>query len=194
MTKNYTLVKIGKKVREFRNEKNLKLIEVASKAGISKGLLSKIENGRTIPSLPVLLQIVKALEVDLSSFFEGVEESASYQFIHCKKEDYQALQKEDSVGFNYFSIMNDSFSNIAFQTALLELSPNAQREKVTTDGYEFLYLLDGEVDYWLGQEAVSLNTGDSLFFNGRIPHVPQNKTNKVARILVIYMLTADKSE
>ena len=190
---NNTLLVIGKKVREIRIEKNYKLIDVADKAGISKGLLSKIENGRTIPSLPVLLQIIRSLEVDYSFFFEGVEEQSNYLYIHRKKEDYHPQIKEDSVGFNYLSILSENVGQMAFQAAILNLAPNAQREMVSTDGYEFLYMINGSVDYHLGNEIVHLKEGESLFFNGRIPHVPKNYSAQMVKILVVYLLTTHKN-
>ncbi|TKG88485.1 helix-turn-helix domain-containing protein [Puteibacter caeruleilacunae] len=192
MTSN-TLIGIAKKVREVRLEKGLKLIEVAKAASVSKGLLSKIENGRTIPSLPVLLKIIQALKVDLTVFFEGIEDGVDHRYIHCKPAQHVSLQKEDSVGFNYFSILQESFNNIALHVAILDLDPEAEREKVITDGYQLLYLLDGKIDYELDNESVFMEAGDSLFFNGQIPHVPRNNSNERARILVIYLLTTNKS-
>ena len=52
---------VGKRIKELRLNKDLKLVEVAIKSRVSKGLLSRIENGRTIPSLPVLFSIINAL-------------------------------------------------------------------------------------------------------------------------------------
>jgi len=180
---------IGRKIREIRLVNKATLAEVSNDAGISKGLLSKIENGRTIPSLPVLLQIIKALNADLSTFFEGIADRNSYSYIHKKAEEYCLEEKEESEGFSYFSIMSEEVRNITLQSALLRLQPGAQREKVVTDGFTFLYMVEGEVEYVLDKEAISLSTGDSLFFDGRIPHVPQNNSENTAVMLVIYLLT-----
>lgn len=182
-------LRIGKKIREIRLEKKATLLEVATKAGVSKSLLSKIENGRTVPSLPVLLQIIKALKTDLTYFFEGISDDNSYAYIHKKAEDYVAEQKEDSKGFSYYSILSENIQNIAFQTSVLKLDPGAQREKVVTDGFTFLYLVDGEIDYILDKDVISFKRGDSLFFDGKIPHVPQNVSDKTATLLVVYLLT-----
>jgi len=186
------VINIGKKIREIRNSKKLKLYETADKALISKGLLSKIENGRTIPSLPVLISIIKVLEVDMNEFFDGIEEDNSHLIIHRKKGDETSIEKEESIGFHYFSILSKGFSNVHFEAVVLKLDPAAQREKVTTDGYEYLYILNGRVDYFLDNEHYTLEEGDSLFFNGNIPHVPENNTGKTATILVIYIVTSEK--
>ena len=76
--------RIGKKIRETRIQQQTKLHELAETASISKGLLSKIENGRTIPSLPVLLAVVRALKMDLNVFFDGIELPEEKPYIHRK--------------------------------------------------------------------------------------------------------------
>ena len=71
---------------------------------------------------------------------------------------------------------------------LLKLEPNAKREMVTTDGMEFIYLIEGEISYKLDTTEFNMSTGDSLFFDGRIPHLKINKSTKEAKILVVYLL------
>jgi transcriptional regulator with XRE-family HTH domain len=182
------LIKIGKKIRETRQKQQIKLHELAEEAQISKGLLSKIETGRTIPSLPVLISVIQTLKVDMSAFFEGIEMQQSTPYIHKKSGEYTPFEKEEAFGFLYQFILSHHIANTAFEAVILELKPHSKREKVVTDGFEFKYVLSGEVEYQLGDEIVVLQTGDSLFFNGRIPHVPVNKTGHPAIMLVIYLL------
>jgi mannose-6-phosphate isomerase-like protein (cupin superfamily) len=59
---------------------------------------------------------------------------------------------------------------------------------VVTDGYEFKYVLKGEVAYHLGEEIVHMQQGDSIFFNGKIPHVPVNTSQEPVSMLVVYLL------
>jgi len=185
---NQIFVRIGKKIRDMRNQRAVKLHELADAAQISKGLLSRIENGRTIPSLPVLLAVIRALDVNLDSFFEGLELPLQKAYIHRRKADYMPFEKEEAFGFLYHHILNGSIASIALEAVLLDLEPGSHREPVTTDGYEFKYILKGQVDYHLGQEVICLQEGDSLFFNGRIPHVPVNSGTETASMLVIYLL------
>ena len=183
-------LRIGKKIRKIRQGNKNTLIEIANKAGVSKGLLSMIENGRTIPSLPVLLQIIKALGTDLTIFFEGISDEKSYAYIHKREEDYTPEEKEDSEGFDYFSIVSENIQNLAFlQCSILKLTPKAKREKVVTNGFTFLYLISGNIEYVLDNELILLKEGDSLFFDGKIPHVPHNNSDKMAKLLIIYLLT-----
>ncbi len=180
---------IGKRMKEIRLSKELKLTNVAISASISKGLLSRIENGRTIPSLPVLFSIITALKESPAAFFENIDYVTNQPFyLLIKKENYIPIQKEDSIGYNYFNIMSQSFKDVTFNAVLLTLNPDAKRELVTTDGMEFIYLIDGEIEYRLNDVIITMEKGDSLFFEGRVPHLKMNKTNITAQILVIYLL------
>ena len=66
------LVTLGCKIRELRKKRRMTLQELAERTGLTAGLLSKIENFRTIPSLPVLAEIARALETGLSELFEDI--------------------------------------------------------------------------------------------------------------------------
>jgi len=187
------IFQIGKRIKQIRQQKDFKLTEVALRANISKGLLSKIENGRTVPLLPVLFEIIGAIEENPASFFEGIQHLVNKPvYFHMREEDYQPVEKEDSVGFHYFSIMSQTFQDIMFNATFLRLSPQAKRDMVTTDGMEFIYLVEGDIDYRLGDEYISLIQGDSLFFDGRVPHLKINNTSREAKILVIYLLFNNK--
>jgi transcriptional regulator with XRE-family HTH domain len=191
--KDKEIFQVGKRIKVIRQQKDYKLIDVAMKANISKGLLSKIENGRTVPSLPVLFEIISAIGENPASFFEGIQQhSIAPLYFHIRETDYQAIEKEDSVGFHYFSIISQLFTDVTFNATLLKLDPQAKREMVTTDGMEFIYLIEGNIDYCLGDECLSMCQGDSLFFDGRVPHVKMNNTTHTAKILVIYLLFNSK--
>ncbi|WP_321332377.1 XRE family transcriptional regulator [uncultured Bacteroides sp.] len=180
---------VGKRIKEIRLSKEQKLVDIAIASGISKGLLSRVENGRTIPSLPVLFNIIAALKESPSAFFENIEYVTNSPFyLLIEKGNYTPIEKEESVGFNYFNIMSQSFKDITFNAVFLNLEPQAKREMVTTDGMEFIYLIEGDIDYRLNDVILSLKQGDSLFFDGRVPHLKINKSGKNAQILVIYLL------
>ncbi len=181
------LIGIGKRIKEIRKVGNSTISEIAHKASVTSGLISRIENGRTIPSLPVLLKIISALEVEVVEFFNGMPQTNGSNYILSRKEDNSVIEKEDeAVGFVYTYIFGKQFSSLGFETVLLEVKPNSKREEVTTDAYEFKYMVYGECAYIIGDEEVLLKEGDSIFFDGRIPHVPVNRSQDSAKMLVLY--------
>lgn len=181
------LIGIGKRIKSIRKKHTITIHGLASKAGVSNGLISRIENGRTIPSLPVLLQIINALDIDASTFFEGVEKKTGAKYIHVKKDQKEFLEKEiEAEGFTYFQIFGKTFNAVGFEAVILTISPNSKREKVITDAWEFKYILKGACYYLIDEEQVFVSEGDSIYFNGRLPHVPVNKENEDCVMLVLY--------
>lgn len=179
---------IGQKIRSLRKEKGLYATEIARRANVSNGLISRIENGRTIPSLPVLFSIIEALEVEPGEFFESIGKSTSFKYVVIPANDHEIIEKEDeAIGFTYEHIYSKQLMSIGFEIVLLTLEPNCKRDTVETDAFEFKYMLSGECEYEIDGEIVPLKTGESLFFNGRLPHVPRNPHKKPATMLVLYL-------
>ncbi|WP_442845127.1 helix-turn-helix domain-containing protein [Leeuwenhoekiella sp. H156] len=189
---NDYIIDIGKRIREIRKEKGLTISTIAADAEVSNGLISRIENGRTIPSLPVLLNIINAIDVAVADFFGSLPQRGKASFLVSRKADYAILEKEvDARGFEYKSIFGKALSSIAFEAVLLEIQPGSERAKVETNAYEFKYMLSGNCVYFIGDEEVILNEGDSIFFDGRIPHVPINRGDIPTKMLVIYFYLPD---
>ncbi|RDY60059.1 helix-turn-helix domain-containing protein [Flagellimonas nanhaiensis] len=181
------LIGIGKRIKEIRKNNKKTINDIAMKAGVTAGLISRIENGRTIPSLPVFFKIVDSLETEMIDFFDGMPKVNGQNFLVSRKEDQTIIDKEDdAVGFTYNYIFSKQLNSVGFESVLLEVQPNSKREKVTTDAFEFKYILSGKCYYLIGDQEVLLNEGDSIFFDGRIPHVPINKGKISSKMLVVY--------
>ena len=184
---NNFLIGIGKRIKIIRKKQKLTINEVATNAGVSNGLISRIENGRTIPSLPVLLELISALKIDASTFFKDIENSQSRKYIHISKKQQQLIEKEvEAEGFTYHHIFSKGLSAIGFEAVILNITPNSKREKVVTDAWEFKYIISGSCTYYIGEDKIIVNKGDSLYFNGKTPHLPYNHTAQDCTMLVLY--------
>jgi transcriptional regulator with XRE-family HTH domain len=182
-----TLFKISYKLKEIRKEKGITIQELADRAGVSKGLISQIENNRTIPSLLVLINIVKSLEVDLNDFFKDFNSDEDPGPVIVRKKDaYVSFEKEQALGFHYKRIYTSSIDSSTLDIVLLELLPDAERPMVETEAFEYKYIISGQVEYIFNDQVVVLEEGDSIFFNGRLSHTPRNIGNKNALMLIIY--------
>ncbi|MCX2476981.1 XRE family transcriptional regulator [Pedobacter sp. MC2016-05] len=185
--KEDTLLKISNKIKEKRREQNITVQELADRADVSKGLISQIENSRTIPSLIVLIDIIKALNIDLNVFFRDFTNSDNQEMVLVKKAaDYESFEKEDANGFLYKRIFTPSVSKGTVDIILLELEPKANRPMVETEAFEYKYIISGKVSYNIDNKIYELSAGDSLLFDGRIPHTPTNIGKSKAVMLVIY--------
>ena len=182
------LIKIGLRIREIRKEKNLSLQNIADRSNLSKSLLSKVENFRTIPSLPVLSRIADVLKVDIAEIVKGINEEKKHPYIVVRKAERERLERESAKGFVYESLITRNVTSSLFESFVLTLKKGARREPVSTDGDEFLLMLKGTISFHYGQEQIVLKGGDAIFFNGRIPHVPENIGTDEASFLAVYLL------
>jgi transcriptional regulator with XRE-family HTH domain len=180
------LIQISNRIKDKRREKNITVQELASRANVSKGLISQIENSRTIPSLIVLIDIIKALEIDLNVFFKDIDAGKNFPLIIRRQSEYHHFEKEHAEGFHYQRIFTQSIKNSTVDIVILELEPNASRPQVETEAYEYKYILNGTIEYQLGEDTYTLNQGDSMLFDGRIPHTPKNKGIEKVSMLVVY--------
>jgi transcriptional regulator with XRE-family HTH domain len=183
-----SLLEVSRRIREHRLEKRFTLQQLADKSDVSKGLISQIENGRSIPSLPVLFSIIQSLEIEVADFFEDLS-LLEPTIIVQKKEEYESFKKEDTEGFLYERILTKNVPASTIDVVLLNLLPESHRELVTTEAFEYKYILSGEVEYLINGDTFHLREGDSLFFDGRLSHVPKNKTDKPCRMLIVYFFT-----
>ncbi len=181
------LLQISNRIKERRREKNITVQELALRANVSKGLISQIENSRTIPSLIVLIDIVKSLEIDLNEFFKDIRaKSSNLPILVKRKAEYDHFEKEHAAGFHYQRVFTQSIQPGTVDIVILELEPNAHRPLVETDAFEYKYILKGEIEYQFDDDKISLSQGDSMLFDGRIPHTPKNLGTDTATMLVIY--------
>ena len=183
------LLLIGDKIKVKRTQKKITLEQLAARAGVSKGLISQIENNRTVPSLPVLFNLIHSLEEDLRSFFEDMQDSITNQGFHIvRKGQEKAFSKESVKGFHYKRILTRSIAPQATDVVLLELKKKAARKQlIRTDAYECKYIIKGDVEYQIEKETFTLHEGDTLFFDGRARHRLRNIGATDALILVFYL-------
>jgi len=180
---------IGEQIKSKRTQKNITLEELANRAGVTKGLISQVENNRTVPSLPVLFSLIHSLGEDLKSFFEGMHEHfMNGHVLIVRKGEEKPFEKEPVKGFSYKRILTKSVAAQAIDIALLELKKGAARKQmIQTDAFECKHILKGSVEYQIEQEKFVLNTGDTLFFDGRAKHRLRNVGTTDAAILVAYL-------
>ncbi len=188
------LYKLAKSIKERRSSMGLKLKDLAERAQISKSLLSKIENNRTIPSLPVIMRIAQGLQTNLGDLASGIEIDDVHDYIIVRKTEREIKIKEEAVGFRYESLVTQFIDNLLFEVSILTLKKGAKRKPVSSDGNEFVFILQGSIDFHLGHDKFHLTEGDAIFFDGRIPHVPRNTSKEDTVFLVVYLIEQSNEE
>lgn len=180
-------VAIGRAVHSFRRQKAMTVAELSIQTGLSIGMLSKIENGITSPSLTTLQRLAHALSVPLTSFFRRYEEHRDV--MHVKSGDAVVMERAGTRAGHQYNLLGHIGANASgvivepYLITLNELSdvfPTFQH-----DGIELLYMLEGEVEYRHGDNIFLMEPGDSLLFDADAPHGPEKLNKLPARYLSV---------
>lgn len=186
------LIQVGLRLQKARKACGFTLDELARRTHLSKSLLSKIENFRSIPSLPVLAKLAQALSVDVVELVQGIGEASEENCCLVRAGDRTLVDRDDAVGFLHEAIFARALGREYLEVFLLTLEPGAKRKLSTTDGQQFVFMLEGSIEFCHGDEQYTLGQGDALYFDGRIPHVPLNPGKEKARFLSVYLLMEEK--
>ena len=180
---------LGDKIKAKRTQKNITLEQLANRAGVSKGLISQVENNRTLPSLPVLFNIIHSLDEDLKTFFEDMQQHFNNKkVLIVRRGEEKEFEKEQVKGFNYKRIFTRSVNSQAIDVVILQLKRGAsRRQMIETDAFECKYVLQGRIEYQVEREKFILDEGDALFFDGRMRHRLKNIGNSNAVMLIFYL-------
>jgi len=188
MIDNQVVSRIAQKIRSTRLEKNLTIQQLATRTHVSKGLLSKIENSRTIPSLPVFVTLIQSLEISLKEFFQDMVLANGKNYLLVKKDQYAPLERALRSGLNYQFILSQNVTNCTMEIVLVTIESGSKEKTSTTNGYKFNYIVSGSCEYTINNDSLQLEEGDSLYFDATHPHMPVNKSRRKVIMLSIHFI------
>jgi transcriptional regulator with XRE-family HTH domain len=180
-------VAIGHEVRAFRKKLGITVADLAAATSISLGMLSKIENGITSPSLTTLQALSRALGVPLTSFFRRFEEERNAVFVKAGEGvDVERRGTRAGHQYNLLGHIGSNTAGVMVEPYLITLTEDSDVFPMFQhDGMEFLYILEGEVVYRHANNLYRMTEGDSLFFDADAPHGPDELTRLPIRYLSI---------
>ena len=177
---------IGNRIKELRKEAGLTLKQLAKAIELSAPLISKIENGLAMPSLPTLRLIADALKVNAGYFFQGEDDERGY-VISVKEKRTQTVSARGYLA----ELLAEGMENPFMEPVILELEERDKEKEVilsTHDGQEFIYVLEGKIELILGAKRFLLKAGDAAYWNGNIPHKGWRVSKKRARTLNVHLI------
>jgi transcriptional regulator with XRE-family HTH domain len=184
---NVLEVAIGREVRSFRKQQKMTVADLSKLTDISIGMLSKIENGNTSPSLTTLQSLANAFSVPLTAFFRGFEERR--EAVHTKAGEGLTIEREGTRAGHQYNLLGHigaNTSGVIVEPYLIILTSESDTfETFQHDGIETIFMLDGAVDYRHGNNIYPLRPGDTLFFEADAPHGPETLVELPARYLSI---------
>lgn len=164
---------IGLEVRRLRKAIDLTVTELGAAAGISAGMLSKIENGSISPSLGTLDALAKALDVPITRLFAEADERQDCSFV--KAGAGVRIERRGTKAGHLYDLLGHSLGGaIGVEPYLITLAEDAvPYTHFRHAGVEFIYMLSGKVRYRHGDRTYVMEPGDALFFDAAARHGPE---------------------
>ncbi len=167
-------LQIGLKIRRLRQERRMTLQDLADATGLSKPLLSQIENEQVIPPLSTLLRIAKAFKTPLHTFFQ--EEGSTGKCVLVRAGESRRQHRRAGLGeaappYTYHSLAYGK-KHRNLEPFLIEFENRQWSDEllVSHEGEEFLFLLEGEVELHYGDQVMLMGPGDSVYYDSSEPH------------------------
>ncbi|MCP3722959.1 XRE family transcriptional regulator [Paraburkholderia sp. CNPSo 3272] len=186
---------LGATIRDLRQRHALTIAQVAEQAGISRGMLSKIENAQTSTGLDVLHRIAQALGVSLSALFRNFDVPQGDAQLVKKGAGMEVVRKGTKRGHTYHLLAYDQGPRKAFEPFLITMEDEAERfPTFEHPGTEFIHMLKGVIEYRHGQQTYILHPGDTLTFQADIPHGPERLIKTPIQFLSIFIYPPGTAE
>ena len=180
--------RIGERIRRLRLKRSMGLVELGRHAGLSASFLSQLETGRVVPTLRNLARIAMVFGRDLSYFFQP-EPHALFR-VHRSSERVRLPQSGVDNPTYFFESLAWMVPDRQLDPYYAEFLPTTKPSDVRPHvhpGYEFFYLLEGELEVRHGDRVHHLSPGDSAYFDAGTPHSYHCAGEKPAVAIIVTM-------
>ena len=163
---------IAARVREFRLQLGWTVGQLAAESGLSKGMLSKIENAQASPSLATLARLSEALQVPVTAFFRGLNEEQDVMFVKAGR-GLDIEHKGSGAGHRYESLGIMRAPSNTLEPLRVTLTERSNTFPLYQHaGTELIFMISGKLEYSCGASRYLLEAGDTLQFPGDVAHGP----------------------
>lgn len=179
------LKSIGNKIKQTRLQRKLTQQQIADECGISKSMLSRIENGHKATAVATLSKISECLNVSLSWLLEDQIEQDP---VIVRKVNRQRKIGNANMGYSFEMLANKP--NLSLVEPLIIDVPKTQYKKQQTYTHsqdEFIYILEGSIELFYDGKKYYMEKGDSAYFQGTKSHLYIPVNNEVAQVLTMYI-------
>ncbi len=181
---------IGKKIKKLRQEKGLTLQDLSEKTGLSKGLISQIENEQVSPPISTLMKIANGLNVEISYFFEQDEPTEKITVIRKNERissGRRGIKGNINIGYTY-ELLAHKRPHKHMEPFLVTFEPKDRDDVImfNHEGEEFHFVIAGRLEMLAeGYDPIILEEGDSLYFDSSVPHGFRGLDGKPAKTLTV---------
>ncbi|MBK9077767.1 MAG: helix-turn-helix transcriptional regulator [Hyphomicrobium sp.] len=178
--------RIGEVIKHLRLEANLTIADLSSGAGLSSPMLSRIENGMAMASLDSLERLCDALGIGMADLFQQTDKKGGMAQLLKRNEQMDVVRVGTKFGYTYRLLSYDKGPRKIFEPFFVEMDKKSQSyPRFAHPGTEFIYMLQGRVEYRFGDNTYLLEPGDAFTFSGGVVHGPERLLDDRAKFLAI---------
>lgn len=174
---------VANKLKSIREERDLSIRSLCSLSGLAVNTLSLIENGKTSPSVNTLYKLAYALNIPITSFFDSGD---IHKEIHYSRADEQNRIATDTSDITEITSSFSASNQITAYSVIIHPGTISGAQPFMHEEYEFILCLEGRIRFIVKNDAFILEGGDSLLFNGSLPHRWLNEFPESAKMLAIF--------
>ena len=177
---------VARAIKNLRKDKGYSLNRLSSLSGLSKGYLSKIENGINVPTITTMARIATALDVEVTYFFlKQGETSQNRKMVFVRKEDRKVIniKAPQSVVRKRWPLASRKYDR-HMDPYIIEV-PLEATNLYQFDGQEFYYVLEGRIEMTYGGETFVFDAGDSVYIDCDVPYAGRSLGPGPAKVLVV---------
>lgn len=179
---------IGDKLRKLRLRKKISLVDLGKHTGLSPSMLSQLENGKLVPTLPTLTRVAMVFDVGLEHFFSDRAKQKVFAIVRATERMKFPERAGSPSPAYFFECLAFSAQEKALQAYLATFPPrDAHSMEHFHDGSEFLYVIEGELAIHVHGEEHTLHRGDSVYFDSSEPHAYRGLNGADAIAVVVTM-------
>jgi quercetin dioxygenase-like cupin family protein len=169
-------------LRSRRSAADLRLVDLAERTGLSVSYLSQVEHNRICPSVVALGRIAQGLGTTVGAIFEDIDETTKTTWAVVRSNERKIVMLPNSPIRNELLVPN---LQGALEVMLTKIPPSTKSVIFNHTGDECGYVLTGTLHYWIGEQLVVLNAGDTITHKSNVPHRYENRTRKMVETIWI---------
>lgn len=181
--------RIGKKIRDFREFRQISREDLALRANLDPAQLELIEDKGALPSLGHLIRIARAFDVRIGTFLDDQEKIGPAVVRKGEEEAGFSFSTKDATvreHLNFFSLAQDKAGR-HMEPFMVEIEPTSESDyKLSShEGEEFLFVMNGKVEINYGKEVYVLDEGDSIYLDSVVAHNVHAADENSAKLLAV---------
>jgi transcriptional regulator with XRE-family HTH domain len=178
---------LGAKIRQLRMRKKIALTELGKHTGLSASMLSQLENGKLIPTLPTLARVAMVFDVGLDYFFGSRRRAGLFEVIRKDERMLFPNDPENDRPAFLFEVLAFKATNKPMEAYLAEFPQRETAEAASHAhaGAELVYLLEGRLELMYQDDICVLDAGDTAYFDASEIHSYRGLSELPARALVV---------